>query len=484
MAGLGTSFISPRLIKSTKLLAILFVGLIIFFTNLYFLKISPTRKETPRDESTIQPSANHLRKIYAIEIKDLTTPTTPSKKTVEGTTAFDFSIKSSSSANMDRLCSHRIRELDDGTLLFKYITIRSKLGRARVLEVHLEHPEEEDEFFKLEKGFFTLYCDGDVNGGKEKLGIAEMYDALTTWIMSLEIKNPSPSLLLRKRSFQSGQYLAIQRMEYANVYWTIIDLLDIFITTQRMAIQPEKLNIILMDAHPASPLNPFWSVLFQRLIKLTDRIFTESSDVVFENLVWRYPRENSPLLDSNLQSLEYIQPFRSFVLKRFGIPLKGRMRDCSQNNVNVLVVFRRDYKNHPRNLNGIIDRKITNEKDVLNELETKFSSKVNIITAQLDSLPLKRQLELVASADIFFGMHGAAHAFPVFMAPGSAVIEMFPLDSDNWHMKKVSTLSGHFHITWTNRNPESYSEKTKSMKIAAGVPSMLLSKAYQKVCSH
>ncbi|XP_078347368.1 uncharacterized protein LOC144632571 [Oculina patagonica] len=478
MARVSIRFIPLRRLRSTKFIAILVIGLTIFFTNLYVIKFFSTTKETPKiirediteEERIFQPTARHLK----------TTTTIPPKKT----NATKPTLKSSPLENSNSSCAHRIRKIGGGTVLFKDITIRPKLGRARVLETYLEHPAEEDEFFQLEKGFFTLYCDGDVNEAKEKLHEAKKYKALTAWIMALEVANPSSSLLLRaNQSFQTGQYLAIQRIEYANVYWTVIDLLDIFITTQRMGIEPEKLSIILMDAHPATPLDPFWSVLFQRLIKLNDRIFTQTNNVVFENLVWRYPRENCPLLDKNLKSLENIQPFRSFVLKRFGIPSGARLRNCSQDKINVLVNFRRDYQSHPRNLDGTVNRKIANEKDIVKEMvEGNFSSKLNITTSQLDLYPLKHQLELVAWADIFFGMHGSAHGFPIFMAPGGVVIELFNFNSGNWHMGKIASLSGHSHVTWTNTDKNAYNTKTKSTTIPAGVPSMLLRKALEKIC--
>ena len=93
---------------------------------------------------------------------------------------------------------------------------------------------------------------------ESQLHIVKKYNALTAWILALEVVNPSLSQLERTmQSFQTGHYLAIQRMEYANVYWTVIDLLDIFITTQRMGIETEKLSIILMDAHPPTPLDSF-----------------------------------------------------------------------------------------------------------------------------------------------------------------------------------------------------------------------------------
>ena len=400
------------------------------------------------------------------------------------TIANNFTSKAVLQKNETKSCAHRINVMDGGIVLFRNITVQSNLGRARVLDTYLEQPAAEDEFFKLKKGFFTLYCVGNITQAKKSLHSAETHYALSQWITAFEVANPSiPVLLGTKQSFHAGQYLAIQRIEYANVYWTIIDLLDIFITTQRLGIEPEKLNIVLMDAHPPSPLDPFWSVLFQRLIKLgTDDIFKHSNNVMFENLVWRYPRVNCPLLDRKSVTTHLIEPFRSFVLKQFGIPSGPRFRDCGQKKLNVLVTFRRDYRNHPRNLKGIIDRKIANEKDVVKEMENGFPT-LNITAVQLDSLPLKRQLELISSADIFFGMHGAAHAFPIFMAPGGAVIEMFNFQSNNWHMKRISTLSGHFHITWINKDFKAYNQTTRSTTIPAGIPSKLLKKAIRGICA-
>ena len=521
MAGLVPSYISPRLIKSNKLIGILLFGLIVFFTNLYILKFWPSTKGPPKinwndneqDKWAIPLRTGLVEARPSERRKNFKTTEYPPKKTFAGelptkgtskiiwkntkevkTTisqsgnhhkiASNLNFKAVLKKIKTRLCAHRINVIDGGMVLFRNITIRSKLGRARVLETYLEQPAAEDEFFNLEKGFFTLYCVGNVNGAKERLHPAEEYHALSTWITAFEAVNPSiPVLLGMKQSFHAGQYLAIQRFEYANVYWTIIDLLDIFITTQRLGIEPEKLNIVLMDAHPPSSLDPFWSVLFQRLIKLgTDYIFKQSNNVIFENLVWRYPRVNCPLLDRSPVTPNLIQPFRSFVLKRFGIPWEPRLRDCGDKKFNVLVTFRRDYQNHPRNLEGIIDRKIANEKDVVNEMENGFPN-LNITAAQLDSLPLKRQLELVASADIFFGMHGAAHAFPIFMAPGGAVIEMFNFQSNNWHMERISTLSGHFHITWVNRDLKAYNQITRSTTIPAGIPSRLLRNAIEDICA-
>ena len=150
----------------------------------------------------------------------------------------------------------------------------------------------------------------------------------------------------------------------------------------------------------------------------------------------------------------------------------------------MLIILRRDYKSHPRNLAGVIDRKIANEAEVLREIKTSFIH-ANITAAQIDLWPLKAQLETIANTDILFGMHGAAHAFSIFMEPGGAVVEMFndDLQSANWHMRKIATLSDHSYINWANSNRRAVNEVTKSTKIPKGVSSSLLEKAVESICS-
>ena len=126
-------------------------------------------------------------------------------------------------------------------------------------------------------------------------------------------------------------------------------------------------------------------------------------------------------------------------------------------------------------------RKMANEKDVVKEMvESNFSSKHYYRPVRLVSI--ETSVRLVASADIFFGMHGSAHGFPIFMVPGGAVVEMFNFNSGNWHMGKTASLSGHSHVIWTNTDRNGCNKKTRSTTIPAGVPSMLLRKALEKIC--
>ena len=461
MARLTSTIISTKLFSRTKFFMIV-LGSLILSANLYLLQ---TLSWSRTQESDVQePQGTNVKE---------TMPVTPTKKIV----------KRDSVGNLNGSCLQKMTEVKTGILHFKNITIRPPLGQAKVLQVKLEHPQEEDEFFQLERGFFTLYCDRDIDQVKEKLHQATINNVLSSWGLAVEVTIPRTQQLMGTTSlFNTGHYLAIQRVEYANVYWTVIDLMDIFITTQVVGIAPESLNIVLMDAHPPTSLDPFWSVVFSKLIKLgNDSLFTNSSGVVFENLLWRYPRAYCPLLDRNVNTLKYVQPFREYVLQRFGIPAHARSRNCSEHKIKVLLNFRRDYQSHPRNLDGTVDRKIANEKDVLKEMEENFPN-ITIVATQLDSLHLNTQLELVTSADIFFGMHGAAHAFPIFMPPGGVVVEMFNFNSNNWHMGKIAALSGHSHLVWVSTDTKAYNKTTRSTTIPPGVAKELLGKAIKKIC--
>lgn len=54
-------------------------------------------------------------------------------------------------------------------MLFRNIILCLEFSYVRVFEMCLKCLIEKDEYFKLEKGFFIFYCDGDVNEVRKKL---------------------------------------------------------------------------------------------------------------------------------------------------------------------------------------------------------------------------------------------------------------------------------------------------------------------------
>ena len=74
----------------------------------------------------------------------------------------------------------------------------------------MESPQEEDEFFKLDKGFFTMYCGSDFEAAKMKLHKSHKNDALTSWVLAFETVSPSVLRLQEEnKTFQAGLYLAV-----------------------------------------------------------------------------------------------------------------------------------------------------------------------------------------------------------------------------------------------------------------------------------
>lgn len=172
MASPGTRFISSRLVKIIKYSVLLMVMIIFVSINLYVHNTLSAKISSNLDLETIR-------------------------------------------LNIFSSCPNRLKITQDGIVFFKFIAIRPKLGHARVLEAYLEKTRAKDELFVLSKGFFTLYCHGDVDEVNGKL--YKDY-TLIKWKKSFEVADPRQfSRIGGHQSFQAGHYLAIERNEFANV---------------------------------------------------------------------------------------------------------------------------------------------------------------------------------------------------------------------------------------------------------------------------
>ena len=197
--------------RTPKLFYIFVVGFAVFFTNLYVLKTWSKTKETLKVSEDINekkpmpgvsPNSTSLDTL-TVKCKNLSSSVTSTSKSA----ASNLALNSSLPRSLNRSCVPRVNEVQDGIVLFKNITIRPKLARAKVLEKQLEHPQEEDEFFALKKGFFTLYCDRDMDEAKERLHKAKTRDALAPWVLAFEVTIPSLSRLQNvSQTFYGGHH--------------------------------------------------------------------------------------------------------------------------------------------------------------------------------------------------------------------------------------------------------------------------------------
>jgi len=56
--------------------------------------------------------------------------------------------------------------------------------------------------------------------------------------------------------------VALTRNEYANLYHTVSDWYNVFLLTQFFNVT-QPAHVLLVDAHPAGPLDDAWNVLFK-----------------------------------------------------------------------------------------------------------------------------------------------------------------------------------------------------------------------------
>ncbi len=236
--------------------------------------------------------------------------------------------------------------------------------------------------------------------------------------------------------------IALVRYEYHNVYWTVVDLYNIFLTATFLGKTVTETNVLLVDEHPKGNLDDLMTTVFH-----TQQLHKLSKVSLFRDMVWAPSRHHNPML-SQRRSIPLAGEFRQAVLSQFNLPV-SHTRNCSS--LNILVIWRRDYTANPRQ--STVSRKIKNENNLLAALTKEFLSRARITDVQLDLLPIKEQLKLISTSDVVLGMHGAAFGFSIFMPPGGAALELFPYYAiPNWHMEYLARWANVTYMKWINND--------------------------------
>ena len=304
--------------------------------------------------------------------------------------------------------------------------------------------QDEEEMYKLKKGFFQLACDSSLPSFTFDKDSAHLKD----WLPSLSLItydafqsqiNQSEATLYIENKFT----IATMRYEFANVYWTVTNLYNLYLTARFFNKTLSETNVLLIDERPENHLDDFYRLMYH-----SRQLHSYPNRTIFKDLVWMYSRSHGPLLKKQ-NYIPLVQEFRKDALISFGLP-SNHTRNCSA--LNIHFIWRRNYVAHPRNPSGMVWRKIKNEDELLNATRVAFPS-AKVQGVQLDSLEIKEQLRYLSSTDILIGMHGAAFGFSLFLPSGSSAIEMFPqYVGANWHMEYLAKWAGVHHITWKNKD--------------------------------
>ena len=289
----------------------------------------------------------------------------------------------------------------------------------------------------------------------------------------------SSYLVPRSVEVMTSFTIALSRYEHLNVYWTLMDIYDVFLTMKFFKGIPEETSILLVDSHPGSKLDGMWKKLFFSVTSVSEL----PQITQYKQLIWNSPRTKSPMLQK-YNKLPHQSQFRHFVLCSYNINPNYKPMCNVQHVYNILFVWRHDYESYPGKGTRRLARKISNEQDLLATAAALFPHS-HIQGVQLDSQTLYTQLSLLSTTDILIGMHGAALSYSMFLPPGAAMIELFPLtQSENWHMEYIARWSHVNYLSWRNEDPSLQDFVRDTTEVPVAVISSLLRDVIVDLCKH
>ncbi|XP_060596300.1 uncharacterized protein LOC132750351 [Ruditapes philippinarum] len=324
---------------------------------------------------------------------------------------------------------------------------------------------ESDEYCIAEPGFFKMSCE------QKPYHLFLNKGHFRQWDASLEIVNESTLVNYTEQDVT----FAIVRRDYANLYWVIVDLYDIYHVAHLLNLDIKRIEILIVDAHPSTPLDQLWLQLFPKVTRVSHL----THKVLCGNLVWGMRGLDSPLVKYKPTEKLFLQEFRYFVLSQ--IKHSSKLQELNCKNITITIVFRRDYVAHARNPSGRVNRKMSNDLQLLQSISNIFRGH-NVKGVQLDILPVEEQIHLAAQTDILVGMHGAGLSHSVFLPSHAALVELFPLDFQTFsHFQFIAKWRNLTYAMWKNRN--SGREKDKD-STTVDIPSIrsIIDKVYSKMC--
>ncbi|KAK4467798.1 hypothetical protein MN116_008724 [Schistosoma mekongi] len=323
------------------------------------------------------------------------------------------------------------------------------------------------ELLLFKHGFIRTYVETNVT---EKL--LHSYETnFINLIKSMELFQPVN--LKRIKYYKEKVVFIVTRVEYANLYHTMTDWYNTFLTMKLLNLKSTNIHILLVDGHPIGNLDEVWSKLFhnsisrigayrlhyktnlQRLLPINNQ---DGLLYIGKIVVVPYGYASPLYVDKPLIKNMFIEEFQQFIFQSYNINNEVEEEEqeediCQKRRSRkflpkIIIISRCDYIAHPRNINGIIHRKITNELELLNGLK-QLGFKNSMIIC-LTNLTIYEQLKLIKSTDILIGMHGAALTYSLLLMNTSCVIELFPnyCCQTNKHFEKLTKLRNIHYTTY------------------------------------
>ena len=344
---------------------------------------------------------------------------------------------------------------------------------------------ENAEYYSYASGFLQLTCHNHSLYTLKRLGGSR--NDMNDWLQNIELLNENIAIT-SEVDYVTRFTVAVIRYEYVNMYHTVAEMYNVFLTALFFGKKPSDVHILWVDGHPKGSLDVVWMTLFSS----ANRISSLSKPTVFKDIAWSMVGPHSPIHCHTNKQLLLAKEFRDFFLSRHSIEPNEYKLDCSH--LTVLFVWRRDYVAHPRNPAGIVSRKISNEQELLDAVESlnskmpinsKMAAKIflSVKGIQLDILDMQAQLRLISVTDVLIGMHGAGLTHALFLPSHAALIELFPTYwATGKHFASMATWRKLHYERWVNSNPANELPNHLT-KIPATEVTRMVVNSIKKMCS-
>ncbi|CAH8628877.1 unnamed protein product, partial [Heterobilharzia americana] len=270
--------------------------------------------------------------------------------------------------------------------------------------------------------------------------------------------------------YQEKVVFIVTRVEYANLYHSMTDWYNTFLVMKLLNLSSSNIHILLTDGHPIGGLDEVWYKLFHsvsrigvyrrqyndkyldklHILPMNEKGLLNIGKIVFIPYGYASPlyvdnnnNNNNNVINNNM----FIEEFRNFIIENY--QLNNEINICKNKKLleiyllpKIIIISRQNYNAHPRNMKGVINRKIINEKELLFSIKQLGFN--NSLIINLINLNIYEQIKLISTTDILIGMHGAGLTYTLLLPKISYLIELFPAYCciSNKHFRKFSQLHG------------------------------------------
>ena len=247
--------------------------------------------------------------------------------------------------------------------------------------------------------------------------------------------------------------LFVTRYEYANVYHTMTDWYNVWLTLLAAGLLQEHRNItvhgarvtrplphriVFLDGHARSVLDVTWKDLFTPRVQYVSEL---SLHTCFRNAFFVPTGYTSPIYDwpENCGLVQPAREFANYVLRQHGLLSEPIVAN------RVTFIFRDPFTAHPRNPGGSVGRQLRNNTlvEAIIARETQGTG-LNLHPAWTN---FTQQLRAIRSSSILMGVHGAGLTHVLFMAPGSVLVELQPQSHAYFtHFERFARWTGQQYV--------------------------------------